>query len=223
MKHLLISAATEAEITPFIHFLAHNYRLTSPGVYQNKDWCIRIAISGVGMMAAAFSLGTQLAAQKYDAAFQAGIAGSFDASIALGTLVAVASEQYGDLGAEDKGDYIDIFELGFLDKNTYPFHEGKLKNDHPLFIGETLPLVSALSVNTVSGQKDTIERRSALHGAQIESMEGLAFHYACLQTQTPFLQIRAISNYVTPRDRSGWQIKPAIDHLNNYLQKTFAV
>ncbi len=48
-------------------------------------------------------------------------------------------------------------------------------------------------------------------------MEGAAFFYACLMTQAPFLQIRAISNYVEPRNKDNWNIPLAIDRLNEVL------
>jgi futalosine hydrolase len=34
-----------------------------------------------------------------------------------------------------------------------------------------------------------------------------------------FLQVRAISNYVGERDKTKWQIKQAIENLNNVLLK----
>jgi futalosine hydrolase len=51
----------------------------------------------------------------------------------------------------------------------------------------------------------------------VESMEGAAFHYVCLQEGMPFAQVRAISNYVTPRDKSQWQMKDAIVNLNKWV------
>lgn len=211
------------EIEPFVQFLQANYQLISPDVYQNDCYTIHIVISGVGMMSSAYTLGTALAEHRFDFAIQAGIAGAFDVALKLGDLVAIGAEQYGDLGAEDKEAYIDIFELGFLDKNSYPFKNGKLINEKPFFIGKELPVVDALSVNTVSGKQQSIDSRNKLYNSAIESMEGIAFHYACLQHQIPFIQIRAISNYVTPRNKAEWQLKLAIDNLNQYLTETFSI
>ena len=50
-------------------------------------------------------------------------------------------------------------------------------------------------------------------------MEGAAFHYVCLKEHVPFAQVRAISNFVTPRDKSQWQMKKAITNLNKWLIK----
>lgn len=222
MKNLLIVAATEPEIAPFLRFLEANFRSSTHHVFQNEQYTIEILISGVGMMATAFHLSARLATQHYDAALQAGIAGCFNTDIPLGTVLGVSMESYGDLGAEDHDRYLDIFELGFLEKNGYPFQAATLPNPQPYLAGAGLQMVPAISVNTVSGCEATISARAKRYKAQLESMEGLAFHYACRQYQIPFLQIRAVSNYVTPRDRSAWQIGTAISNLNGFLQEIFS-
>jgi futalosine hydrolase len=48
-------------------------------------------------------------------------------------------------------------------------------------------------------------------------MEGAALHYVARESNIPFIQIRAISNYIGERDKSKWQMKIAIDHLNQTL------
>jgi futalosine hydrolase len=50
-------------------------------------------------------------------------------------------------------------------------------------------------------------------------MEGACLHYVGRTANIPFLQIRAISNYVGERDKSKWQIKEAIAALNQALLK----
>jgi futalosine hydrolase len=45
-------------------------------------------------------------------------------------------------------------------------------------------------------------------------MEGAAFHYVCLTEKVPFLQLRAVSNYVGERNKKNWNIKLAIENLN---------
>lgn len=217
MKKIIITAATAEEIEPLYQFLQANYHMLTPHNFQNEAYNIHIVVSGVGMMNTAFALARDFAQHEYDAAIQAGIAGAFDKEIALGSIVGVLSEQYGDLGAEDNGSFIDIMELGFIEKNRFPFIEGKLTNPNPYPIGTDLRMVRSMSINTVSGQADTIAAREKRNACSIENMEGIAFHYACLQFQIPFLQVRAISNYVTPRDKNTWQIKSAIDNLNQYL------
>ena len=55
--------------------------------------------------------------------------------------------------------------------------------------------------------------------ADIESMEGAAFHYVCLLRKANFVQIRSISNIVGERDKTKWKMKEAIASLNNELEK----
>ena len=56
-------------------------------------------------------------------------------------------------------------------------------------------------------------------GADIESMEGAAFHYVCLQEKIKFLQLRSISNIAGERDKTKWTMKEAIVNLNIELKK----
>jgi futalosine hydrolase len=50
-------------------------------------------------------------------------------------------------------------------------------------------------------------------------MEGAALHYVCREANIPFIQVRAISNYVGERNKEHWKIKEAIDSLNEHLLK----
>lgn len=220
MKKILLAAATKSEIEPFIEFLQNHYQAQGD-VFQNKNYHIRILITGVGMMQSAISLASELATQQYDAAMQAGIAGAFDTNLKLGEVLAVQSECYGDFGAEDKEDFIDIVDLGFMNPNEFPYQNGRIVNDKPLFIGVPLALYRSLSVNTVSGNQKTIDARCKKFNCALETMEGIAFHYACKQAKIPFLQIRSVSNFVTPRNKADWEIPLAIKHLNQYLIETF--
>jgi len=180
---------------------------------------VRVLNTGVGLMAATFSLTRALSARNYDLVIGAGIAGAFDRSLSLGECVLVESEELGDLGAEDHDSFLDIFSLGFGSPDEAPFSNGKLVNkaqDQPFPTGH-LKSVTGLTVNTVAGNQATITARSTRYGAQVESMEGAALHYVCLQMGKPFQQLRAISNYVTPRNRAAWKIGEAVMALNAQL------
>jgi len=48
-------------------------------------------------------------------------------------------------------------------------------------------------------------------GALCESMEGAAAAHVCALHDTPFLEVRGISNLVEDRDRSAWRIKEAAE------------
>jgi futalosine hydrolase len=215
---LLLVAATLPEIQPFIGYLQQLWTAPFPNVYRNQYHEIHICITGVGIMTTTFTVAHALRQHTYDFALQAGVGGSFDRQINLGDVVLVQSEQQGDLGAEDHEQFLDIYDLLLAEKDIFPFTAGKL--DNPL---SNIPFpfrlltVSGLTVNTVSGCETTIARRAEKFGCQLESMEGAPFHYVCLQEHLPFAQVRSISNYVTPRDKSQWKMKDAIINLNQWL------
>lgn len=198
---LLVVAATEAEI----------------GIFRSRMPHIPTLVTGVGMVATTYALMKHLARHQYDLVLQAGVAGSFDRTVPLGSLVHVVSDRFGDLGAEDHDRYIDIFDLGLLGSNDAPYTNGMLVNPlGPVHQHITLPQVSGITVNSVTGSAATVAIRHQ-NGCTTESMEGAALHFVCLNEGVTFAQVRAISNYVEPRDKSKWQMKDAIIDLNDWL------
>jgi futalosine hydrolase len=214
--NLLITAATALEIKPFQEYLVQK---GAP-----EGWEIDILTGGIGLMHTAWHLGRQLARKKPDLAIQAGIAGSFRRSWQLGQVVVISSEQFGDLGVDDNGTFKDLFETGLWSEGLSPFTGNKLVNTFSgLPFVPNLPLAKGISINMVTGSPASIERLEQKYAPDTESMEGAAFHFACLQEAIPFLQLRSISNYVEARDRSKWNIPLAVKQLNetliNYVEK----
>lgn len=202
---VLLAVATHLEIQPFL-----DQRLS------DRPW--EICITGVGLMAATFSLTRALMKSRYDLVLQAGVAGSFDARLPPGSLAVVEKEFLGDLGAEDHTLFKDLFELGLCAENEFPFQQKALINPFSFLPFKNLPpAVDAITVQTVSGHAPTIAARTGKLKVALESMEGAALHYVCLQLGVPFLQLRAVSNFVEPRNRSNWQLPLAIRNLNEQL------
>ncbi len=216
---LLITAATPFEIAPLIRHVETWFTPTADGVFQQVSGLeIEILVTGVGLTATAWRLGRSLSANRPDLAIQAGIAGAFDRSFALGDVVQVVAERFGDLGVEEAdGAFTDLTELGLLDANALPFSGGWLL--HPgAADAHFLPAVHGISVNKVHGTAASVEAIQRKYPeAQIESMEGAAFFYGCLLEQVPFLAVRSISNYVETRNRAAWNIPLAIENLNEVL------
>jgi futalosine hydrolase len=218
---LLIVSATAGEITPLLQYLGADTAAAWPeGVVKSfikGDKEVHICITGVGMVATAYAL-TKALREPYDFVLQAGVGGSFDSSIELGEVLFITSERYGDLGAEDRENYLDIFEMNLLQANAAPFTNMEMVTPQ-LSIHDKIKLrqVKGLTINTVSGRTSTIDMRRSRYNCAVESMEGAAFHYVCLQENVIFAQVRAISNYVTPRDKSAWRMRDAIINLNNWL------
>ena len=203
MKILLLSA-TEFEINTFLN--------TS----INKDK-IDVLIGGVGMASTILNLTKRLISNKYDLVLQAGIAGVFNnKNIELGDVVMVKQDAFGDLGAMEKNNFQSIQEMKFNDGNEWLINENELQKQFKY------PLVKAITVNTITDNEAVINALQNKWNADVESMEGAALHYVCGQLNIPYLQIRSISNAVGERDKTKWQFKKAIDHLNLELDSIIA-
>ncbi len=200
---ILLMAATEQEIQPFTE------------AYDGID----VMISGAGIPFTIYHLQKRMHQIEYDLIIQAGIAGTYNKDIQPGQTVLVKQDTFGDLGMEEKENFTPIFETGFADKNEFPFKNGWLMNANEILITSALSSVKAITVNKIS---DSIVQKQQLinqFNADIESMEGAALHYVCLQENVSFLQIRSVSNYVGERDRTKWKMKEAINNLNVELSR----
>jgi len=200
---VLIVAATEFEIKPLIQ------------AQRN----VEMLITGIGSSATIYHLTKKLLTNHYDLVIQAGIAGMFAGKFTLGAVVFVKEDAFADIGIEEKGELRTIFEYGFLDKNEFPFSDGKLLNPSAILEKIPLPAATAITVNMVSDNFVHNENFRQKYHADIESMEGAAFHYVCLQHKINFLQVRSLSNVVGERDKSRWVIDSSIRNLNDELIK----
>lgn len=182
--------------------------------------------SGVGMLASAVSLTRVVHEEKPDLMVQLGIAGAFDEKMTLGKVVCISDESLGDLGVQEDGKWKDIFDLK-LEKSSYPpFERRKLPNQ---WLAEynllKLPEVPAVTINEITTSEERKQQLVRKYEAVTESMEGAALHYVCRNFNVPFIQMRAISNYIGERDKSKWEIKAAIENINQalikYLEKLY--
>jgi futalosine hydrolase len=216
--HILVIAATEAELRPFSEHLSREWATSPNGFFQKGENTLEVCVTGVGAVSTAWGIAMAISRARPDLAINAGIAGALDASLAIGSVYNVVSECFGDLGIEQAdGSVQSLFEAGLVSASVPPFSEGKLihPDSHQMHF---LPNVQGVTVNKVHGQEDSIEVfRKLFPRAQVESMEGAAFFYACLSTGIPFMELRSISNYVEKRNRANWNIPLAIQSLNQVL------
>ena len=215
MRILLVSA-TEAEIAPFAAML-EKFNPVAP-------YSVEIRVTGVGIPAAVLKLTKQLSGSPYDLILNVGVAGTIDSKIDVASLVWVTQDEFYDWGAEDRADFVSIFNLGLLHQDDFPFNSGKLMASKlPAFAQEnSIPTVNGITVMRVHGHADSIEvLHERCEHAQVESMEGAAVFYTAAHFQTPCVQLRAISNRVEPRNRAAWKLGDAIELLNNQLVQWF--
>ncbi|WP_316807588.1 futalosine hydrolase [Pedobacter agri] len=200
MKTLVV-AATKAEVA----FFYQHFNLPEGDFIESKNF--DLLITGVGMVATAFSLGQYLTANKYNLVINVGIAGCFDRSIKLGSLLNISEDIFAELGAENGDDFLTITDLGF-GENHFKAKSRKIID---------LPSVKSITVNCVTGSEKSIRNLKKRISPTTESMEGAAVFYACKRENIDCLQIRSVSNYVEPRNKENWQIGLAIRNLNDWM------
>ncbi|MBK7212045.1 MAG: futalosine hydrolase [Bacteroidales bacterium] len=224
MKLLLVSA-TDIEIAPFLFHLGKGQRLSNEITrYEYAENTIDVLVTGVGMIHTTFFLGKYLNSNKPDLVINAGICGCFNDSISIGSVVNVVSDSFPEIGSESSDSFIPWFDLKLEDPQRFPFSDGKLVNPYKdeLLKELDIPRVEGATVNTVHGNELSIQKFTRLFQPLVESMEGAAFMYVCLQYGVQFLQIRSVSNKVEVRNTEKWNIKLAISNLNAFLLKFLA-
>jgi len=213
---ILVVAATSAEIHPFVAGL----RCESEGDSRMSRYTrgvhrVDVLTAGVGMVATAAWCSRVLATEHFDMALNLGVCGSFDRTLAPGSVVHVVSECLSELGAEDNGAFLTIQELKLLGDDEFPFQGGRMMNvaPPPNSVLRRLPSVDGITVNTVHGNEPSIAAVVQRFRPHVESMEGAAFMYACLINRLPCAEVRAVSNMVEKRNRGAWKIAEAIRGL----------
>lgn len=198
---------------------ATRFEIDEP-LLQNSQHKIQFLYTGVGMLASAVTLTQHVFHHTPDLVIQAGIAGCFDYSIALGETVVVENESLGDTGVLEAGAWKDLFDMRLLDDNEEPFVNKLLTNGQiNKWNGLDLPKVNSVTVNQITASDDRREMLKIKYNADIESMEGASLHYVCRLFSIPFIQIRSLSNYVGERDKRNWIMKESISNVNKAVRE----
>jgi futalosine hydrolase len=204
---ILIVAATKGEIAPTIDLIEKIN-------FSKNQYAVTFLITGVGMVNTTHNLTKKIYLDKPDFCIQAGIAGSFIDKIAIGDLVNVSEDIFSELGVEDGNNFLPAHEINLIDdigiKNDFTHY---LLSEYFLDLKE----VRGITVNTVHGNIESINKVEKRLQPYVESMEGAAFLKVCKEESIPCIQIRSISNKVEKRNRDNWNIPLAIKNLNDYL------
>jgi futalosine hydrolase len=208
----LLAAATAMEISPFLSHHSKNH--------HNSD--VDVLVTGIGSTATTYSLLKQMQLKRPDFIIQAGIAGSFDKNIPLGSVVVVERDTIADLSVIENKKLNTMFDLGLIKSNRNPYKKGWLINPHKDLLRDAgLKKVKAITINHITTSRQMTGFYNEKFQPSIESMEGAALHYVCLMENIPFLQIRSVSNYIGERNKAKWDIKNAVINLNNELIRFF--
>jgi futalosine hydrolase len=220
MKFLIV-AATYSEIRPLCDAAVLSGRKDDPVLrykFKNKD--LDILITGVGIASTAYQLGKTLSSNKYDYAINLGIAGSFNPSLIPGIVVNVETDLIAEMGAENGDSFLKFNELklskNIIDKSIWNIRN-KNKISNAALLG--IPKVKGITVNTVHGNKKSIEEIMRRYHPDIETMEGAVFLHICNTEKIKCAQIRSISNLIEERNLDNWETDLAIKNLNDIALK----
>ncbi len=209
---IVLAAATLAEIKPFIDQTGLQI-----GVWQKQQKVeLFILITGIGSPATAIELSALLARNPIDLLLNIGIAGTYNSNLALGSLTEVIAESL-PIGAwEQETIWNDHFDQKLTDPNSFPYTEKYLLPVTSHW-KTGLPKVKAITIQQIETIPERITALQQHYNADVESMEGAAIFFASQKFQVPAMQIRAISNLCGVRDKQQWQLKEAVQALNNWL------
>lgn len=223
MKILIVSA-TRKEIEPILSIYGKAESLAS-GLIRATDnnLVIDFLVTGMGMVPTAVKTTRFLAENGYQLTINAGICGSYRRSLQIGEVVNVTTDCFPEVGAENGSKFISVFDMNLADPNEFPFENGKIINHNTFREPAEFELRKVIgnTVNKVHGNEESIRLFLHANDADIETMEGAAFMYAASLSNVPYMQIRAISNYVEERNTSAWNTPLAIENLNNTLAYYF--
>jgi len=224
-EKILLVTATAFEVAPTLEALGiKDSRAAGLGVSGAcfESPLVDCLITGVGQLQCAARLMHRLCSQDYKYVLQAGLAGSFSDRFPKRAVVEVVEEILADFGAEGDGIFLDIGDMGLLPQNSTPFTDGILRVAKPIDLGEPrLPQVRSVTVNRTLSDPRSIGWVSGRYSPEVVNMEGAALFYVCLTRGVPFVELRAVSDMVGPRDKSSWDIKGGIEALNREVLRVF--
>ncbi|MCH5585721.1 futalosine hydrolase [Shimazuella sp. AN120528] len=176
---------------------------------------VDVEVVGVGSISAAIETTKLLSKQKYDLVICAGIAGGFENHTSIGDLVISDQVIAADLGAQSPEKFLSLeeLELGKTRFSTTSDFVQSLKIIFQSKINQTIT-GTILTLSTVTGTKTTAQHLTDRYPMAVaEAMEGFGVASVADSFSVPFVEIRAISNLVGPRDKSKWRFKEAFSQL----------
>lgn len=170
---------------------------------------VTVLTGGVGPARAGAATGTALGLARFALVVSVGIGGGFAGRAAPGDLVVADRVVHADLGADSPDGFLPVDRLGFGTAATVL--DADLVARAAAATGAIVGPV--LTVSTVTGTAQRAAELAAAHRPAAEGMEGAGVLAAAEAHGVPFLELRAISNPVGPRDRAGWDLPGALARL----------
>ncbi|SHK75246.1 futalosine hydrolase [Fibrobacter sp. UWB12] len=210
------------------NFVQKNIRLGE--IVELPDGRGFAVVLGVGSLQFSTNLAVLLSRFAAEGPFthvvQAGICGAYPGrGLNIGDVVRVDSERVGDLGVVERdGTFVPWHKVCNDSENAQNsisalVYESSSLRGVPDGLAK-LKSVAGLTVNCCTGTAAMASERVENFNVDVESMEGAACFSICHAFGMPCLEIRAVSNFATDRDKSTWRIPDALSALRTVLSST---
>jgi len=181
---------------------------------------------GVGKAGAAAAATVLLEFCRPSVVLVTGCGGAYPGSyLDVGDLALATEEVYGDEGVQTPEGFKDLKYLGLptVERNGQRFFNrfaaapDLLHSARPLMeqaaatAGRKLAAGPLVTVSTCSGTNAAALELARRTGGICENMEGAAIAQVCALHETPFLEVRGISNRTEDRDFASWDLKGAAE------------
>lgn len=206
-------------ITEFTEIQESNQKLQQASFKHIK---IDLLETGYTCFETAYLMGKQLASKKYHLVLTLGLAGSISDEIKVGEVVNIINDKPAFIGMQDHEAFKSIYQLKWLNPFEAPHEKGLLINRTSAYFNVFLPFrkVPAITTNILKGDRSLLKLKQEKYPLDIETINGLAYHYACLSENTNFYQIRTISyNLASDSENEDLAIKNLNETLLDILNK----
>ncbi len=216
---ILVITAVEAERDAVVRDLGMAEPLDVAGFsgvhVETPAGTVHAVSCGVGPVATAAVTARLAATVPYELVLSAGIAGGFRGRVEIGSVVVADRVTFADLGVRTDDGFRTPTEIGLRQDTSYAVARGVvelLANRGGACAGEILTL--ACMTGTRAEALSLAKRHPH---AVAEAMEGFGVVEAIERSPNfhgAVGEIRAISNFIGPRDPTTWQIPRALDALS---------
>lgn len=229
---IVITASVEKELSLLVReldaILLENSGPRSVWKTAYRSRPIYLALTGIGKVNAAIVTTHLLERLKPALIVNTGCGGAYpDSGLAVGNLAVATAEVYGDEGVLTVNGWHNLEIIGIPSVER---KGNRYSNEFPLSmelaakvfgfatsLGLPVKRGKFVTVSTCSGTYLRGEELEKRFGGICENMEGAAVAHTALLYDTPFLEVRGISNLVEDRNIATWDIPRAVEMAQRFL------
>ena len=229
-KPILVLAATPLEIDLLKDTLKKKETSTVArrdclsGQIGGRD--VKLLETGIGLVNTAQVLTGALETAPHVLVLQVGVGGAYPGSnLLIGDIAVATEENYGELGIEtvDSWESAEAIGIPLLEGNrdyfnTFPLDSARVARAETLIRGWSWHGIPPffckgpfVTVQQCTGTESKGRQLAERFGAICENMEGASAAHVCARYETPFLEVRGISNPVEDRNRDAWDLPLAAE------------